>query len=88
MQTTTIRFAGLSKLLWATTLLIASLQPVAFAQTTPATTSGLLTAAQYDDVATLLIGKTPTSGLPSALSQSQKWATYTQTVETNWAEYT
>lgn len=88
MHTTTIRFAGISKLLCATTLLIASLQTVAFAQTTAVTTNGLLTAAQYDDVATLLIGKTPASGLPSTLGQSQKWATYTQTVETNWAEYT
>jgi hypothetical protein len=88
MHTTTIRFAGLSKLLCATTLFIASLHSVVLAQTTPAAPSGLLTAAQYDDVATLLIGKTPASGLPAAVGQSQKWTTYTQTVETNWAEYT
>lgn len=88
MHTTTIRFAGLSKLLCATTLIITSLQSAVLAQTTPAAPNGLLSAAQYDDVATLLIGKTPASGLPAALGQSQKWATYTQTVETNWAEYT
>jgi hypothetical protein len=103
MHTTTIQDAGLKKLLCAITV-IAGLQATAIAQTTPAlpatpaaqatpasaipSTSGLLTAAQYDDVATLLIGKTPASGLPDHLSQSQKWATYTQTVETNWAEYT
>ena len=92
MHTTTTRFAGLPYLLCASALVLATLQSVAHAQTAPAspavTTNGLLTPAQYDDVATLLIGKTPASGLPAAIGQSQKWATYTQTVETNWAEYT
>jgi hypothetical protein len=89
MHTTTIRFAGLSKFVCAAAL-ITSFQVSGQTQSTATTpaTSGLLTAAQYDDVATLLIGKTPASGLPASVSQSQKWATYTQTVETNWAEYT
>ena len=89
MHTTTIRFAGLSKFVCAAAL-ITSFQVSGQTQSTATTpaTSGLLTAAQYDDVATLLIGKSPASGLPASVSQSQIWATFTQTVVSYWTEYT
>ena len=100
MHTTTIQYAGLKKLFFVVSL-ASSIQSATLAQGVPAPvgtaptqagastpSTGLLTAAQYDDVATLLIGKTPASGLPASLNQSQKWNTYTQTVEANWAEYT
>lgn len=47
-----------------------------------------LTPAQLQDVATLLIGKEPASGLPSAIRDNLKWKIYTQEVQNNWAEYT
>ena len=47
-----------------------------------------LSAPQLQDLATLLTGKEPASGLPSAMSDNLKWKIYTQEVQNNWAEYT
>lgn len=57
----------------------------ALAQTPPA--QGL-TPAQLQDVATLLTGNEPATGLPSAIRDNLKWKIYTKEVQNNWAEYT
>lgn len=53
----------------------------------PAATPAL-SASQLQDLATLLTGKEPASGLPSAIRDNLKWKIYTQEVQNNWAEYT
>jgi hypothetical protein len=55
------------------------------AQTPPAQ---VMTPAQLQDMATLLTGKEPASGLPNAIRDNLKWKIYTQEVQNNWAEYT
>ena len=47
-----------------------------------------LTPAQLQDIATLLIGKEPASGLPAAIQDNLKWKIYTREVQNDWAEYT
>lgn len=47
-----------------------------------------LTAAHLQDVAVLLTGKEPATGLPSRVDGSLKWKLYSKEVENNWAEYT
>ena len=55
--------------------------------TAPAATPAL-SASQLQDLATLLTGKEPASGLPSAIRDNLKWKIYTKEVQNNWAEYT
>lgn len=57
----------------------------ALAQTAP---SPATPSAEIRDVATLLTGKTPASGLPAPVRDNLKWNIYTKEVENNWAEYT
>lgn len=40
------------------------------------------------DMAILLTGKEPTTGLPSTIEGSLKWKLYSKEVQNNWAEYT
>lgn len=44
-------------------------------------------ASQLQEIATLLTGKEPSSGLPSNVNGNLKWNLYTKEVENNWAEY-
>lgn len=54
------------------------------AQTVPAPAPS---ASQLQEIATLLTGKEPPSGLPSNVNGNLKWNLYTKEVENNWAEY-
>lgn len=47
-----------------------------------------LTSAHLQDMATLLTGKEPASGLPGTVRDNLKWQIYTKEVQANWAEYT
>ena len=47
-----------------------------------------MTPAQLHDMALLLTGKEPATGLPSPIRDNLKWKIYTKEVENNWAEYT
>lgn len=47
-----------------------------------------LTPTQLQDIATLLTGKEPTTGLPAAIQDNLKWKIYTREVQNDWAEYT
>lgn len=46
------------------------------------------TPGQLQDIATLLTGKEPASGLPDAIRDNLKWKIYTREVQNDWAEYT
>ncbi len=46
-------------------------------QVAPALTSAPLTPAQLQDIATLLTGKEPATGLPAAIRDNLKWKIYT-----------
>ena len=46
------------------------------------------TPSQLRDIATLLTGKEPASGLPAAIRDNLKWKIYTREVQNDWAEYT
>jgi len=72
-------------------ILILTLTPAIWAHaqtTTQAPPTQAMTPAQLQDIALLLIGKEPATGLPSAIRDNLKWKIYTKEVENNWAEYT
>jgi hypothetical protein len=54
----------------------------------PALTTPTQTAAQLHDIATVLTGKEPASGLPAPIRDNLKWKIYSKEVQNNWAEYT